>query len=769
MRFQEGGFLGKSRVKSYVYHVLMPAAMMLVMLAGGLIFHDVTQAAAAKVDYTEGTMVIKPGSTNVKKYAYVALIKAKDESTAKAKAKKLKGSDWDKYPYVEIDGVKYAEVDISGLAAKKPSYVAYKLNSDGAYTLVTIGAQITNLKVSYNPSKVYEEMNGGASEKTAKEAGAFTFRLKNAKTGTKVEEDAVQVRKQNGSWVSYGAISVRQLVNFHVKGATLYFRIAAEQKITSTEKSYWPGKQVKLRLAKSAKGRTVAVDGSRLTAGVKKDQEYSFDGMNWVNVAEAHGTKNSSGKDVVNPVSIYNMYQTFDKTDASKNVIYPMNAKLQDPSPVAFYVRTAATEKRPASKEVLCELTQSVVLTKELLPQIGYQLNYSTKSGIQVTNTTTSALQIAIVDSSKIFTTPAATGTKNIKFKVETVGENQDTIVVPVNEASESEVLTGEAINGECFDLAAAKGDHKITWIDIAKGTADKPKVTKIGESKYSEIPADKRIILVRFKSVPKTKTEAMKIASDIVAMSMPVSEKQTLTVSSISGLSGGDTQGTTGVSLTVGSGATATKEFIVSVNATKMNAEYVPVNVSWVDAQGKAGTKPAGTTVSCSGSNRIHAGSGKVIFKINKKAKTGTYYAKLKAENASVIIEVKVYNGNPVIEFETSTLNVSGSGNSKITVYGVSEPGALGVNNYGTVKYELYKGERVSGSSIIASYSNNMGFSSWEAVEDDTKGNGYKGTFWVDKTNGGSSLPAGTYCLEVLAANATGTTSETMVIKVTD
>lgn len=769
MKFQEGGFSGESRVKSFVYRVLMPAAMMLVMLAGGLAFHDVAQAAEAKVDYAEGTMVIKPGSTDVKKYAYVALIKAKDESTAKAKAKKLKGSDWDKYPYVEIDGAKYAEVDISGLAAKKPSYVAYKLNSDAAYTLVTIGAQITNLKVSYNPSKVYEEMNGGASGKTAKEAGAFTFRLKNVKTGIKVEEDAVQVRKQNGSWVSYGAISVRQLVNFHVKGATLYFRIAAEQKITSTEKSYWPGKQVKLRLAKSAKGRTVAVDGSRLTAGVKKDQEYSFDGMNWVNAAEAHGTKNSSGKDVVNPVSIYNMYQTFDKTDASKNVIYPMNAKLQDPSPVAFYVRTAATEKRPASKEVLCELTQSVVLTKELLPQIGYQLNYSTKSGIQVTNTTTSALQIAIVDSSKIFTTPAATGTKNIKFKVETVGENQDTIVVPVNEASESEVLTGEAINGECFDLAAAKGDHKITWIDIAKGTADKPKVTKIGESKYSEIPADKRIILVRFKSVPKTKTEAMKIASDIVAMSMPVSEKQTLTVSSISGLSGGDTQCTTGVSLTVGSGAAASKEFIVSVNAAKMNAEYVPVNVSWVDVQGKAGAKPAGAAVSCSGSNRIHAGSGKVTFKINKKAKTGTYYAKLKAENASVIIEVKVYNGNPVIEFETSTFNVSGSGNSKITVYGVSEPGALGVNNYGTVKYELYKGERVSGSSIIASYSNNMGFSSWEAVKDDTKGDGYKGTFWVDKTNGGSSLPAGTYCLEVLATNATGTTSETMVIKVTD
>ena len=204
-------------------------------------------------------------------------------------------------------------------------------------------------------------------------------------------------------------------------------------------------------------------------------------------------------------------------------------------------------------------------------------------------------------------------------------------------------------------------------------------------------------------------------------------------------------------------------------MNAAKMNAEYVPVSVSWVDAQGNAGTKPAGVTVACSGSDRIHAGTGKVTIKINKKTKTGKYYAKLKAESASVIIEVDVYNGNPVIEFETSALSVSGSGNCKITVYGVAQPGIVSQNNYGTVKYELYRGDTVSGSSIIGTYNSNMGFSSWETVEDSVKGTGYKGSFWVDKVNGGSSMPSGTYCLEVIATNATGTTSEKMIIRLAE
>lgn len=708
-------------------------------------------AGYTELDYEKGTFKVVIEESIGTRYVYNYWVKASDESAAKKKVDSLAVSKWDKEPFVKTKvsngamdiGAKVATVELSVAAMKKPSYFAYKLRaSDKEYKLIKLEKQVQNLKVSYDAEALYQTIAKEESDKPAGSisAGAFAFTLGKVKTGTKVEPNTIQMRYGTRRWVSYSAFMADTLSEFHNHGATLYFRIGANQKYNGNDKTYWPSKEVKIKLTTSANAPSIAVNGSKLSLALKKGYEYSMDGEKWVDASKAHG--DSSGK-LPSAISIFKLYQSYD-TDKKTGTVYNMSAKLLESSQASIFVRKAASGKKPPSKIAECTLARAASIQKEDLPTVSYTLNYSSQGGITLSNTTDSAIEFAVVDASKVFTTGCslASGTAVSFNAVTLANETKDVICRPVNKADESQILTGQALDGECVDLIATKGDNYIAWTTIGKGSSSKPTTAKLDNKKYSSIAIENRIVLVRYKSIAKTKTEPLKLASDIVILEMPQTLKQ-----SLKAVIAGTASSTTAV--TVGSGSNSVKNFTVDLTATNMNATYVSPVVSWVTESGASSSKPAGISTSCSGSDRINNGIGHVNFKVTKSAPSGTYYAKIKAESAEAIVTLEVTNGNPMITLGAGTVSVSGSDSVTIKVAGIA--------SYSAISYSLYAGNVVSGSSLGSAGVYHG--ADWK-LEGSTPG--IEGTITIDSNN----LPSyPTLCLEVKATNDVGSTTATLVI----
>ncbi|MDE6616262.1 MAG: hypothetical protein K2K35_06810 [Lachnospiraceae bacterium] len=248
------------------------------------------------------------------------------------KNKEAKVTVWDVY-----DG-NSATVDLSKLNVAKDNYFAVKTNDMSTPAFYKIPAAAKKVKAKYDAA------SAKVSEFTADSADVL-------------KDTGFQYRTVNSDWVS--ATKDTDLSQFQYQGATLYLRrmpVAPEASteeikditinkkspvtVTATVLSTLPTKEVKLNIAKQAKGPSVAVDYVKGTVKLKANTEYRF-----VSATQRYAATSNSAVDAV-------MAETFIEENEIKGVLEVRTAAV-----------TNGTKSKCASKWTRVDIEKPVALT----------------------------------------------------------------------------------------------------------------------------------------------------------------------------------------------------------------------------------------------------------------------------------------------------------------------------------------------------------------------------------------------------------------------
>lgn len=250
------------------------------------------------------------------------------------KNKEAKVTVWDVY-----DG-NSATVDLSKLNVAKDNYFAVKTNDMATPAFYKIPAAAKKVKAKYDAA------SAKVSEFTADSADVL-------------KDTEFQYRTVNSDWVS--ATKDINLSQFQYQGATLYLRrmpVAPEagkdteaiKDITINKKSpvdviatvlsTLPTKEVKLNIAKQAKGPSVAVDYVKGTVKLKANTEYRF-----VSATQRYAATSNSAVDAV-------MAETFIQANEVKGVLEVRTAAV-----------TNGTKSKCASKWTRVDIEKPVALS----------------------------------------------------------------------------------------------------------------------------------------------------------------------------------------------------------------------------------------------------------------------------------------------------------------------------------------------------------------------------------------------------------------------
>lgn len=250
------------------------------------------------------------------------------------KNKEAKVTVWDVY-----DG-NSATVDLSKLNVAKDNYFAVKTNDMATPAFYKIPAAAKKVKAKYDAA------SAKVSEFTADSADVL-------------KDTEFQYRTVNSDWVS--ATKDTDLSQFQYQGATLYLRrmpVAPEtgkdteaiKDITINKKSpvdviatvlsTLPTKEVKLNIAKQAKGPSVAVDYVKGTVKLKANTEYRF-----VSATQRYAATSNSAVDAV-------MAETFIQANEVKGVLEVRTAAV-----------TNGTKSKCASKWTRVDIEKPVALS----------------------------------------------------------------------------------------------------------------------------------------------------------------------------------------------------------------------------------------------------------------------------------------------------------------------------------------------------------------------------------------------------------------------
>jgi len=252
----------------------------------------------------------------------------------------------------------------------------------------------------------------------------FFIRTGGAETAYFDVENIEWRKGETGNWQSFDKLKLAQM---NAKGATLHFRIKAENdKINGNDVIYGArySSEAKVYLQKVAMAPTVTVNNATMSLSIRNGMEYSLNDKDWFLVPTY--AKNATGNEMVVPVKDYDILPTTNRrvTTLAIPLVLEIAANqkvdkaLVDANPGAYhvekneagetvgiyvYVRTAAAERKSASKmeKILIPFTKSDPDITDHV-QLTYQNTKSGTSGVVLTNKTSTLdginYQYAIVD-----------------------------------------------------------------------------------------------------------------------------------------------------------------------------------------------------------------------------------------------------------------------------------------------------------------------------------------------------------------------------------
>lgn len=403
-------------MRKIVYGAMAAAALTLAVGIGST--SASAQTPNVTVDYANEKLTVSGESGQL----MVAYPKVKGEGADAT----VKVSAWD--AYTQKVNSNYV-VDLSALNLTKDNYVLVKGTSTATDPLL--------IKLSTIDGKAKAKYNA----KTGKIAGA-TADLTNAELAT------YQYRTATGNWTEIQESNGLDLSSFQMVGATLYLRTAPEKNnsqlqaksdanvggyaYAEVEKAF-PGKELKVKIAKLANGPKVAVNYDKKTVTIPKNAEYAQD-TNTPKKFPADGAALSS---LLGNTS-WEWTKATDKVEVALNTDQNTGALTK----TLVALRTGATDKKLASKITMYAYADGAKLQA--------QNNNSGENDITLLNAATNGITLQL--------TPAgSTNSANVTGITVTYDAIKKGITIKNDTETAFNVVTNAAKDKKDADLVSEK------------------------------------------------------------------------------------------------------------------------------------------------------------------------------------------------------------------------------------------------------------------------------------------------------------------------
>ena len=490
-----------------------------------------------------------------------------------------------------------AIIDLSWATKKKDNTLVVRVTNDNKtynYYSLPVKAQATKLKAALAPTS--DAAVDGAVAVGSNETGWIYF----TNDGKGVSSpSAIEWKKGvNGTWEDINPETFAEvLTGFKAKGATLYFRIKADN-----EAKTWESKEVKFAYKKQAKAPTVKLDVTKQTLSLKKGQEYAVkigDGAysEWFKIDDNHmkGTK-------VNTIRLEDLIVSKPSSDKAVNVSVD---NIYDDG-ITVKIRTAATTKAIPSK----------IKTIAITPVSGGAAEFTVTAEAATANAITVAYTVPDLPSKGVTITSHLEGEYEFAY-----------------------VTTLSAI------------DAKTKWTKFNKGKIGKLAV-KEGDTTGKKLdPSKPGILCVRLQGVTEGKDKDTRkvipaqLSGKISYLDMSNVQTKVPALApstAVSGVSGAT------ISLATGAAANVVTVPVVSGSAVESDAKLT-VALDFdnaADVEGKVtvdGTKVS--TITAPTNVKIDK-NGKANFEVTVKkgtAKDATVTYKIKVYNTEIKLQIKV------------------------------------------------------------------------------------------------------------------------------
>lgn len=294
-------------------------------------------ASAISIDYDAQRMLIKEGNNPDLQIYYSVpkqkVVKQKNADGTITRKTVLSVSAWESYDYDSKNGV---TIDLSNLNRTKDNYIQVKGNKATEPVTIKIPAILNKVAAAYDVATDSVTMSDVTDRRNPQP----------------VQNKTLEYKLANSGWKTYAGDDFSY---YQVRGVSLTFRIMADQKkalqasalTTLTDivdqddqaiRAYvagsFPGKEVKVRVAKQASAPKVSVDYARHQFKLPKNAEYRVAVANKLNTWVA---SDSSGVKVLN--------------------LSELSSLVGNNTSVALEVRIKAVGSKPASKACRIDFT----------------------------------------------------------------------------------------------------------------------------------------------------------------------------------------------------------------------------------------------------------------------------------------------------------------------------------------------------------------------------------------------------------------------------
>lgn len=336
----------------------------------------------AEVNYVEESVTISAatGSALTGSSIYFAVIKSATDTSVKPANLELAA--------LKSDGSAY--IDFSSLASAKAVYIGYVVDPDLTGTTVTVTPVTINpsySKLKFTMDYSAENIDDGLADIFSKieitdSAKATTVYTKSSdgkfmKDSTEFDIANIEWKKgANGAWTEASKLTNYVFESLKKSGATLYVRTKGDE--TNDIRA---SKEVKVKISKQANAPAVKITIASGIVALKNGMQISKDGKTWTDIYAYD--KAATATDYIGTVS-----GSTTKTKVSGLSIEEIGERLDLTITEAgkFYVRTAATTKKYASKTG----TVTLKAMPEMTVVSGGTVSGSSTSGSTITAETVS-------------------------------------------------------------------------------------------------------------------------------------------------------------------------------------------------------------------------------------------------------------------------------------------------------------------------------------------------------------------------------------------
>lgn len=462
-------------------------------LTGSLAFGLVMAAGTMKADATPPTTKIEYGKQQVEvnasgsKYVFFGV----EDKNGNIKT-------WERIQAAS-DGK--AVIDLSSFStAKEWKFQAYgdkNVTSEGAPdpAKITVSAVAKKVTAKYNPSG---------------EAGKV---IEVKVDGTDVAASKLEFRTQNTTWqdVEQGGNNVIEgnIDKYSLYGTTLILRQKADEGTNGTGGAL-ASKEVKVKITKRANAPKVVLDPVKLTVTIPAKAEWRIldDQFAPIKVTGADTTTGWVSATTAKVILTDAKYKEL-LTSASDYLFDKAKAKTIE-------VRTAATDKKPASKVGYITLEKQPVepTASDFTATVAKDAKGLKATGIKIKNNTDKVLEVAVIDST------IAKGDINKAEKLDVtalkytkIPASSDKIVIPIKTATKDKKLVirfagAKQTKNTSLTLASQLFEHEYTYPEAATALsgASLAQAATAGQTKLTAPTSSKKLgykVGTQVKNVP--------------------------------------------------------------------------------------------------------------------------------------------------------------------------------------------------------------------------------------------------------------------------